>query len=69
MKIGNGLETSNTAADQAMSDFLAAAGHDLRQPMQAAKLFVSALKRMAADDKMKPALARDCAVRSRLWSG
>ena len=43
-------------ADEAKSRFLAAASHDLRQPMQSLFLFASALHRYVQDDKGRAAL-------------
>jgi signal transduction histidine kinase len=37
------------AADKAKSRFLATASHDLRQPLHAVNLFVSALRRRVSD--------------------
>lgn len=53
------------AADASRSRFLSSAGHDLRQPLQAATLFVSALERNLEDSRLKSLID---GVRSSLMS-
>lgn len=53
------------AADQAKSRFLAAASHDLRQPIHALGLFVGALAALAERGPVEPRQARDIATRLR----
>ncbi|AYC33732.1 hybrid sensor histidine kinase/response regulator [Pseudomonas cavernae] len=57
------------AADQAKSRFLAAASHDLRQPIHALGLFVGALAALAGRGDVPTAKARDIAARLRAVIG
>lgn len=57
------------AADQAKSRFLAAASHDLRQPIHALGLFVGALAALAERGPVDARQARDIATRLRAMLG
>lgn len=57
------------AADGAKTRFLAAASHDLRQPIHALGLFVGALASLAERGPVEPAQARDIATRLRAMLG
>jgi len=57
------------AADQAKSRFLAAASHDLRQPIHALGLFVGALAALAERGPVDARQARDIAARLRAMLG
>lgn len=57
------------AADQAKSRFLAAASHDLRQPIHALGLFVGALSALAERGPVDERQARDIATRLRAMLG
>jgi len=57
------------AADQAKSRFLAAASHDLRQPIHALGLFVGALSALAERGPVDARQARDIASRLRAMLG
>ncbi|QRY82241.1 response regulator [Pseudomonas sp. PDNC002] len=57
------------AADQAKSRFLAAASHDLRQPIHALGLFVGALSALAERGPVDARQARDIATRLRAMLG
>ncbi|KAB0268850.1 ATP-binding protein [Microvirga brassicacearum] len=58
-----------TAADQAKTRFLAAAGHDLRQPIHAIGLFTATLAALAKNGDVSGAEARDIAGRLQLSVG